>query len=89
MQVLRFEPASTGLATTLVHSGRNGEYFLMQRRGQEKSKEEACEMLKVLDNELKDKKFLVGDKFGFVDMTAMALWLGVFQEVVLSQVQNL
>ena len=38
-------------------------------------------MLKVLDN--KDKKFFVGDKFGFIDIVAnmVALWLGVYEEV--------
>ncbi|KAF3618987.1 putative glutathione S-transferase [Capsicum annuum] len=49
-------------------------------------------MLKVLDNELKDK-FFVGDKFGFVDMAAnlIGLWLGIFQEasgVVLATSEN-
>lgn len=50
---------------------------------QEKAKEEVYEMLKVLDNELKDKKYFVGDKFGFVDIVAnaAALWLGVLEEV--------
>uniref|UniRef100_M0ZQ20 Glutathione S-transferase n=2 Tax=Solanum tuberosum TaxID=4113 RepID=M0ZQ20_SOLTU len=50
---------------------------------QEKAKEEVYEMLKILDNELKDKKFFVGDKFGFVDIVAnaVALWFGVFEEV--------
>ncbi|XP_049387180.1 probable glutathione S-transferase, partial [Solanum stenotomum] len=49
------------------------------RKGKEK---EVCEMLKVLDNELKDKKLFVGDKFGFADMAAnfVGLWLGIFQE---------
>ncbi|KAF3637183.1 putative glutathione S-transferase [Capsicum annuum] len=32
---------------------------------QEKAKEEVYEMLKVLDNELKDKKFFVAENFGF------------------------
>ncbi|KAF3627584.1 putative glutathione S-transferase [Capsicum annuum] len=49
---------------------------------QEKAKEEVYEMLKVLDNEFKDKKFFVGDNFGFADIVAnaVALWLGVFEE---------
>ncbi|XP_059306452.1 probable glutathione S-transferase [Lycium ferocissimum] len=49
---------------------------------QEKGKEEVWEMLKILDNELKDKKFFVNDKFGFADIAAnfMGLWLGLFQE---------
>ncbi|OIT04902.1 PREDICTED: probable glutathione S-transferase [Nicotiana attenuata] len=56
--------------------------FLRQGEEQEKGKNEVCEMLKVLDNELKDKKFFVGDKFGFADIAAnlVAFWLGVFEE---------
>ncbi|KAH0632247.1 hypothetical protein KY285_034975 [Solanum tuberosum] len=56
--------------------------FLHKGEEQEKGKEEVCEMLKILDNELKDKKFFVGDKFGYADMTAnfVGYWLGVFQE---------
>ncbi|KAG5585179.1 hypothetical protein H5410_045613, partial [Solanum commersonii] len=51
--------------------------FFRKGDEQEKGKEEVCEMLKVLDNELKDKKFFVGDKFGFSDIVAnmIALWL--------------
>lgn len=50
-------------------------------------------MLKVLDNELKDKKFFVGDKFGFADIVAnmVALQVGVYEEasgVVLVTSQN-
>ncbi|XP_055812528.1 probable glutathione S-transferase [Solanum dulcamara] len=50
---------------------------------QEKAKEEVYEMLKILDNELKDKKFFVGDRFGYVDIVAnaTALWFGVLEEV--------
>ncbi|KAJ8551055.1 hypothetical protein K7X08_000425 [Anisodus acutangulus] len=56
--------------------------FFRKGEEQEKAKEEVCEMLKVLDNELKDKKFFVSDKFGFADIAAnlVALWLGVFEE---------
>ncbi|CAN4106014.1 unnamed protein product [Withania somnifera] len=56
--------------------------FLRKGEEQEKAKEEVCEMLKVLDNKLKDKMFFVGDEFGSADMAAnfVALWLGVFQE---------
>ncbi|PHU07020.1 putative glutathione S-transferase [Capsicum chinense] len=59
-----------------------GRSFLLKGEEKEKAKEEVYEMLKVLDNELKDKKFFVGDKFGFADITAnaSALWLGVLEE---------
>ncbi|KAH0736961.1 hypothetical protein KY290_035666 [Solanum tuberosum] len=48
----------------------------------EKSKEEFGELLKILDNELKDKKYFVGDKFGFADVAAnfMAFWFGILEE---------
>ncbi|KAM3325573.1 putative glutathione S-transferase isoform X1 [Capsicum chacoense] len=56
--------------------------FFVQGEEQEKAKEQAYEMLKVLDNELKDKKYFVGDKFGFADIAAsgVALYLGVLEE---------
>ncbi|XP_016479677.2 putative glutathione S-transferase [Nicotiana tabacum] len=56
--------------------------FLRKGEEQEKAKEKVCEMFKVLDNELEDKKFFVGDKFGFADIAAnlVAFWLGVFEE---------
>ncbi|XP_015088754.1 probable glutathione S-transferase [Solanum pennellii] len=56
--------------------------FLRKGEENEKAKEEVCEMLKILDNELKDKKFFVGNKFGIADIVAnlVGLWLGVFQE---------
>ncbi|KAM3325574.1 putative glutathione S-transferase [Capsicum chacoense] len=46
------------------------------------AKGELSEMLKILDNELKDKKFFVGDKFGFADIAAnfLGLWMGVLEE---------
>ncbi|TMW83026.1 hypothetical protein EJD97_003228 [Solanum chilense] len=57
--------------------------ILLKGEEQEKAKEELFEMLRILDNELKDKKYFVGDKFGFVDIVANAgaLWLGVLEEV--------
>ncbi|KAK4731340.1 hypothetical protein R3W88_024328 [Solanum pinnatisectum] len=63
--------------TTVVNT------FFRKGDEQEKGKEEVCEMLKVLDNELKDKKFFVGEKFGFADIVAnmVAHWLGVNEEV--------
>ncbi|PHU06690.1 putative glutathione S-transferase [Capsicum chinense] len=59
-----------------------GRSFFLKGEAQEKAKEELYEMLKVVDNELKDKKFFVGDKFGFADIAAnaAALWLGVLEE---------
>lgn len=59
-----------------------GKSFVFKGEEQEKAKEEAYEMFKILDNELKDKKYFVGDKFGFVDIAAnfMGIWLGVFEE---------
>ncbi|PHU07011.1 putative glutathione S-transferase [Capsicum chinense] len=52
--------------------------FFLNGEEQEKAKEEVCEMLKVLDNELKAKKFFVGDKFGFAAANFVGHWLGVF-----------
>ncbi|OIT22798.1 PREDICTED: probable glutathione S-transferase [Nicotiana attenuata] len=48
----------------------------------DKAKEESLELLKILDNELKGKKFFVGDNFGFADIAAnlMAFWLGILEE---------
>ncbi|XP_055812525.1 probable glutathione S-transferase [Solanum dulcamara] len=59
-----------------------GRSFFLKGEEQEKAKEEVYEMLKILDNELKDKKFFVGNKFGFADIAAnaAALWLGVLEE---------
>ncbi|OIT18826.1 PREDICTED: probable glutathione S-transferase [Nicotiana attenuata] len=56
--------------------------FFRKGEEQEKGKEEVYGMLKDLDNELKDKKFFVGDKFGFADIAAnlVGFWLGVFEE---------
>ncbi|XP_060206228.1 probable glutathione S-transferase [Lycium barbarum] len=58
-------------------------FFRKKGEEQEKCKEEVCEMLKVIGNELKNRKFFVSDKFGFADIAAnvVGLWLGVFEEV--------
>ncbi|KAK9920557.1 hypothetical protein M0R45_029111 [Rubus argutus] len=51
----------------------------------EKAVEEACELLKLLENELKDKKFFGGENIGFVDIVADFIggyWLRDFQETV-------
>ncbi|XP_073282759.1 probable glutathione S-transferase [Primulina huaijiensis] len=51
---------------------------------QVKAKEEAEESLKVLDNELKGKKFFGGDGIGFVDVVGnvIAYWSVIIQELV-------
>lgn len=48
----------------------------------EKDKEEAYGVLKVLDNELKDKKFFGGNNVGFVDIVAnfVGYWIGIVEE---------
>nr|GMD45021.1 probable glutathione S-transferase [Ipomoea batatas] len=50
----------------------------------EKVKEEVCELLKILDNELKNKKFLGGERIGLADIAGnfVALWAGVVEEVM-------
>ncbi|KAK9920553.1 hypothetical protein M0R45_029107 [Rubus argutus] len=51
----------------------------------EKAVEEACELLKLLENELMDKKFFGGENIGFVDIVADFVggyWLRYFQETV-------
>ncbi|XP_006367668.1 probable glutathione S-transferase [Solanum tuberosum] len=54
-------------------------------KGEEQEKniqEEAYEMLKIVDNELKDKKFFSGDKIGFVDVAAnyIPFWVEIVEE---------
>ncbi|PHT37607.1 putative glutathione S-transferase [Capsicum baccatum] len=67
------EDKSTVAIDILLHLGEE----------QEKAKEQVYEMLKVLDNELKDKNFFVAENFGFADIAAnlMGFWLGIFLEV--------
>ncbi|KAG9157873.1 hypothetical protein Leryth_000052 [Lithospermum erythrorhizon] len=50
---------------------------------QEKAKKEAGEALKILDNELKDKKFFGGDKIGLADIVGnfTAFWSGILEEM--------
>ncbi|KAK4432330.1 putative glutathione S-transferase [Sesamum alatum] len=51
---------------------------------QEKTKEEAVELLRILDSEIKGKKFFGGDNIGLVDITAnfIAYWFGIVAQVV-------
>lgn len=44
--------------------------------------EEACEQLKTLENELKDKKFFGGESIGIVDIAAnfIAYWTAAIEE---------
>lgn len=54
-----------------------------KREEKEKNiQEEAYEMLKIVDNELKDKKFFSGDKIGFVDVAAnyIPFWVEIVEE---------
>ncbi|KAF3620421.1 putative glutathione S-transferase [Capsicum annuum] len=48
---------------------------------QEKIKQEAYEMLKIVDNELKGKKFFGGNKIGFVDVAAnyIPFWVEIIE----------
>ncbi|KAJ8565654.1 hypothetical protein K7X08_008230 [Anisodus acutangulus] len=61
-------------------------YKVCYGKGEEKEKgrDEACEVLKYLENELEDKKFFGGDNIGFVDIVAsyIALWFGAIQEAI-------
>uniref|UniRef100_M0ZQ36 glutathione transferase n=1 Tax=Solanum tuberosum TaxID=4113 RepID=M0ZQ36_SOLTU len=45
--------------------------FLRKAEEHEKAKEEICEMLKILDNDLKDRKLFLANKFGYADMAAV------------------
>ena len=50
--------------------------------GREKAVEEAIELLKFIEEELKEKKFFGGESIGLVDIAAnvIGFWLGVFEE---------
>ena len=60
-----------------------GKSFFLKGEEQEKAKEEAYEMLKILDDKLKDKSFFVANEFGIADIVAnmVGFWLGVYQDV--------
>lgn len=61
-------------------------YNIRRCQGEEQKKAigEAVEQLKVLENELKGKKFFGGESIGLVDIAAnvIGLWLGVYQEIM-------
>ena len=56
----------------------------------EKTVEEAIELLKILENELKDKKYFGGETVNFVDIAGnfIAHWLPVLQQVCGVEILN-
>jgi len=56
---------------------------VVKGNGDEKAIDEARELLKILENELKGKKFFGGDNIGLVDIVAVFIgyWLVLVQEV--------
>lgn len=56
----------------------------MVGEGEEKVKEEAGELLKLLENELGDKKFFGGEQIGFVDIIGnfVAFWFRAIQDAM-------
>ncbi|MED6139352.1 putative glutathione S-transferase [Stylosanthes scabra] len=52
-------------------------------KGREKAVEEALEALKILQDELKEKKFFGGDTIGLVDIAAnfIGYWVSILQEI--------
>ncbi|XP_019187006.1 PREDICTED: probable glutathione S-transferase [Ipomoea nil] len=68
-----------------LFSGTRKAFFTKgEEQVQEQGKEEIGEVLKILDSELKKKKFLGGETIGLADLAAnfIALWMGVFEELV-------
>ncbi|KAE8099308.1 hypothetical protein FH972_017299 [Carpinus fangiana] len=53
-----------------------------EEKEREKAVEEACEILKFLEEELKEKRFFGGESIGMVDIIAniIAFWFGGFEE---------
>lgn len=58
--------------------------FLCKDEEREKTKEEACVLLRTLESQLKGKIFFAGDKVGYLDIVAnvVAFWIERVQEVV-------
>ncbi|MCD7465998.1 hypothetical protein HAX54_002307 [Datura stramonium] len=52
------------------------------KQEKEKARDELPKLLKILDNEVKDKKFFGGDTVGFVDIVSIPItyWRGAMQE---------
>ena len=52
-------------------------------KGREKAVEEALEALKILQDELKEKKFFGGEDIGLVDIAAnfIGYWVAILQEI--------
>lgn len=57
--------------------------FATRGEEQEKGKQEASEKLKILEEELKNKKFFGGNRIGMVDIvgSAIAYWTKAMEEV--------
>ncbi|XP_059428668.1 probable glutathione S-transferase [Corylus avellana] len=62
--------------------GENGRESWDGENGREKAVEEASELLKFMEEELKGKRFFGGKSIGLVDIIAniIGFWLGVFEE---------
>jgi len=58
--------------------------FLSKEEEREENKEEACELLRSLESELKDKKYFGGDDIGYLDIAAnvVAFWIQRVESVV-------
>ena len=54
-----------------------------EEKEHEKAIEEASELLKFVEEELKEKRFFGGESIGMVDIVAniIAFWQGIFEEV--------
>ncbi|ESR42474.1 glutathione S-transferase U8 [Citrus sinensis] len=59
-------------------------YGCQEKEREEEATREACELLKTLENELKDRRFFGGDRIGLVDIVAnfIGFWLGAIQEAL-------
>ena len=64
--------------------------FLSKEKERDKNKEEAYELLRTLESELKDKKYFGGDDIGYLDVVAnvVAFWIQRVQSVVAIDLLN-